>query len=557
MDRSRKSSTRSRKSSTRTRKSVAKKSSTRTRKSVAKKSSTRARKSVAKKSSTRERKSVDKKSSTRARKSVVKKSLDVDKKLSKSVIKNPVIKKRPVIIEEETKKSVKVVSKKEDVIFGKGGISAISGPVSFYYLRPKKDVYKQGNGQYFPLIVLFGDYHSSLANTCKPCALNKGCYKLSDPRFLRKLDTLSSPQHPVDFYTETVLSGTGRGFKGGMLKDLTSGEMISCYHHRLRGTAYDKCPTKNIRWQAGETRMIWRGDLSYSYEEDHFMNNLYKNPSNVSKMEKHTWIEQEFSTILFQFEDLKKISQLEQFKNNKDKNGLNYMKQVYRDRINGILRNGVFKNIQGFQRLLLTLCDDSNGSKYINLEKFAETFFGMFTKDNSLIYKQIAKQGYPPFRSFQKWVDFYKKSLNYRAYSHIEFLMKNKEEHRILYYIEKEKIRKTIQNLAVILSVGLDFDFSNFDLDHYFVTHISAPLLDLYTIARIWKQPTEGIRSSLSFGYFGDAHVQNIVQLLVSTNMYELVYEKNASYLNYSRCQKFDVTLNLSEEVRSHNQKIE
>ena len=521
------------------------KSSTRARKSVAKKSSTRSRKSVAKKSSTRERKSVAKKSSTRARKSVVKKSLDVDKKSStrvrKSVIKNPVIKKRPVIIEEETKKSVKVVSKKEDVIFGKGGISAISGPVSFYYLRPKKKVYKQGNGQYFPLIVLFGDYHFTLENTCKTCVWNKGkgCYKLSDPLFLRKLDTLSSPQHPVDFYTETVLAGTGSGFKGGMLKDLTSGEMISCYHHRLRGTAYDKCPTKNIRWQAGETRMIWRDTLSYNYEEDHFMNNLYKNPSNIVKMEKHTWIEQEFRTIL------------EQFRLLKEKANTDYVKKLYRDNITSLLRNGVFKNIKGFQSLLLTLCDDSNGSKYLNLDKFAETFFRLFTKDNSLIYKQIAKQTYPPFRSFHIWIDFYKKSLNYKEN---KFFVKDKSIH----YIEKQKLRKMIEKLSDALSYP-DFDFSSYDLDDNLNTikiYLPAPLLDIYTIARIMKQPTEGIRSSLSFGYFGDLHIENIVRLLVSTNLYELAYEKSTTY-DISRCQKFDVTLNLSEEVRYHNGKIE
>ena len=521
-----------RKKSQRKSRNVIKKSSARSRKSVVKKSPSRSRKSVSKKSSTRPRKSVSKKSSTRVR---------------KSVIKNSVIKKRPVIVEED-KKSVKVklISSKKDVIFGKDGISAISGPVSFYYLRPKKDVYKNGNGHYFPLIVLFGDIHSSLANTCRPCVWKKGegCYKLSDPLFLRKLDTLSTPKHPVDFYTETVLSGTGSGFDGGMLKDLTSGEMISCYHHRLRGTAYDKCPTKKIRWHAGESRMIW-SDM-YNYGKDPFMTNLYKNPSNISKMEKQTWIEQEFSTILFEFRELKKYQHTS-----------NSNKKIYRDRINFILGNSVFKNIQEFQKLLLTLCDDSNGSKYINLDKFTETFFGLFTKDNSLIYKQIAKQSYAPFRSFQTWIDFYKQSLNYRAYQYIGFLVKSKQEHKILYYIEKQKLRKTIEKLSSVLSNVEDFDFSNFDLDEYFVTYISAPLLDLYTIARIMKQPTEGIRSSLSFGYFGDVHVENIVQLLVSTNLYEIVCEKPADYYNYSRCQTFDRTLNLSEEVRAHNGKID
>jgi hypothetical protein len=55
-------------------------------------------------------------------------------------------------------------------------ITSISGPVSFYYLRPTKQVYDDGNKEYddcnkeyFPLIVLFGDTHRSDNNYCNPC----------------------------------------------------------------------------------------------------------------------------------------------------------------------------------------------------------------------------------------------------------------------------------------------------------------------------------------------------------------------------------------------------
>ena len=521
-------SRKSRKSSSR----KSKKSSTRSRKSVGKNSSTRSRKSVDKKSSTRSRKSVDKKSATRSRKSAVKKSARYRKS-----------NKRPVIIEEEKTKQVvkKMTRDRSDVIFGKGGIESVSGPVSFYYLRPKKKVYDNSNGQYFPLIVLFGDSHRSLENTCKPCVCshsqkNGCCYKLSDPHFLRKLDTLADARHPVDFYVETLLSGTGDGFKGGVMEDMTTGEMISCYHHRLRGTMYDKCPTKMIRWQAGETRDTWSW---INYDNDDFKKKLYQNPLNIPKMEKTIWIEQQFSTILRYFSLLKKDI-------------TPYTKLFRRKQISDLLSGGVFKNIKSLQVLLLTLCDGKEDDKPLTFNTFANVFFSLFTKENSLIYKQIEKQTYGPFRSFQQWIDFYVRSLEFsvknRFISISSFSLKN---------VEKQKLRETILKLPSALSGPLDFQFNDQDIYNLSAfLHINIPLVDIYTIARLFKQPTDGIRSSLSFGYFGYWHIQNMVNLLLSTNAYEIAYENPFTY-DVSRCQTFDVTLNLSKEVRKHNRKID
>jgi hypothetical protein len=163
------------------------------------------------------------------------------------------------------------------------------------------------------------------------------------------------------------------------------------------------------------------------------------------------------------------------------------------------------------------------------------------TKDNSLIYKQIEKQRYPPFRNIEQWTDLYRRTLFLSDFASIK----------------NEKLRETILKLSSALS-DPHFQFNRDDYENlkWLYTCTSTHLLDIYTIARIWKQPEGGIRSSLSFGYFGDAHVTNIVQLLMSTNAYELVYE-NPMTSNVSRCKTFDVTLNLSEEVRVHNQKID
>jgi hypothetical protein len=51
--------------------------------------------------------------------------------------------------------------------------------------------------------------------------------------------------------------------------------------------------------------------------------------------------------------------------------------------------------------------------------------------------------------------------------------------------------------------------------------------MDIYVLTRIFKQPVGGKRSALTFGYFGNYHVKNIVYALTHTdliNEYEIVF---------------------------------
>ena len=140
-------------------------------------------------------------------------------------------------------------------------VPEISGPISFVYLRPLAPG--------FPLILLFGDAHFSNTNRCPQGT------SLSDPVFLAALDKLST----IDFYVETSLMGKAHAFKGP-LNDFTSGPFLTCYHHRLKGTPLNQCPTKNIRWHAIDTR-----DASYqlygtpTQQKNAVMRNLYANPN--------------------------------------------------------------------------------------------------------------------------------------------------------------------------------------------------------------------------------------------------------------------------------------
>lgn len=109
-------------------------------------------------------------------------------------------------------------------------------------------------------------------------------------------------------------------------------------------------------------------------------------------------------------------------------------------------------------------------------------------------------------------------------------------------------------------------------------TAISVPLVDIYTLTRLFKQPSEsaGIRASLCLGYFGDLHTQNCICILIESGFYDNIYKiqrvqnktPNTSTMTLnellayahkvnervtSRCQSISNTVPLAELVAYHN----
>ncbi len=485
-----------------------------------KKSVKRSVKSI--KKSPRKSKSIKKSvKSTRKSKSV-KKSPRKSKNIKKSPRKSKSVKKSPRK-SKSVKKSVKIISRKsrksvENGIYIDGvTISSISGPVSFYYLRPKASVYKNGNAYYFPLIILFGDAHRSYQNMCSNCVCVDKicCYKLSDTALLQKFDTLSSKEHPVDFYTETSFAGTGEGFSRGMMEYFTTGDMVSCYHRRFKNTSRDKCPTKNIRWQAGDVRTagisvtMLAGD---DYDQD------YVDTSKKFKEDKY--IESQLYYLMRLTNDIEADSQYSEY---------------------SAKESSVFKNMDEFKKLLSSIIDDDG--KHYNTKRFARTLFGMMNSDNSAIYKQIQKQTFEKFNDINLWADFYASSIDNEL------------------KIDPIVLKKLIDEVD-FTGGGYFYFLSHGDrkLLNEFGVSLRTSLLDVYVMARIFKQPTGGKRSSLSFCYFGDDHIENIQRLLLKTGFYESVIEQRKPVIDYSkvsRCQQFNFSLNLTKEVNKHNKAID
>lgn len=452
-------------------------------------------------------------------------------------------------------------------------VTSLTGPVSFYYLKPSKHV-SPSEVKFFPLIVLFGDYHFSRQGSCENCTCpnsheenGKCCYSISDHIFLKLLDTLGN-NSPIDFYKETFLAGTHNNEENSnfFLGDLVSRDMVSCYHRTLRGTEhYNKCPTKNIRWHATDARQAGNafnkitGDHEgldyYHYKHgDRNVDELFQVKLNDKRFV--DTISKKFRDDLYiEFQVFKLLQYLEYIiKSLIDKNNNHLIYCI--DEFNKLLVKTEFGTIHNFITLLMTLYNEE--TKSIDFNKFSITFFSKTTRANSLIFKQIMKQEYTPFKDVSYWSNFYTQSLiniyhDNSFTANALFLTLNS----IVDIFTSLDGLDNINNLYQLLSPRkLTI---NLNTIQGLISIIGVSFVDNYTLTRIFKKPEEGgNRSSLSFGYFGNAHVLNMVHLLLATKKYTLVksmpFDDKRINKNNMRCLKFNFYLNLDEELRLHNE---
>lgn len=441
-------------------------------------------------------------------------------------------------------------------------VTSLSGPKSFYYLKPNLANIDLSELKYFPLIVLFGDLHRSKEFSCEKCTCSengKCCYAISDHSFLHLLDTLGDDQNPVDFFTETFLMGTGTKFKNGYMEDFTTKDMVTCYQKPLRGTDhYNKCPTKNIRWQAGDPRQA--GDmftklegydnayyLRYGDDEGSVENLLKQQINGTEYIKTISKKYRDDSYFEFQFSELIDLLYLI----------VKDLCDLYENKVRGTLDYNIkkfnallIKSKLTFDDILLILSDLYDDSKPFSLDfdKFSKTFFSKLNRGNSLIFKQIMKQDYAPFQDISYWSNIYATSLresfkrtkeNFLPKDFKIFLVNIKDivefidDYVHTTDIELLKLVKDCREVLWVLQLA-----------------IGSPLLDVYTITRILKKPEGegGKRSSLTFGYFGHGHVQNIVKTLLDTEKYTLV--NSLVNADYKRCLVFPFAINLTRAIK-------
>jgi hypothetical protein len=366
------------------------------------------------------------------------------------------------------------------------------------------------------------------------------CYTITDKRFLQTIDTLAS-KYPIDFYTETAFLGSGDGFTNGFMEDLTTGEFVSCYHRTLRGTPFDKCPTKHIRWHACDSRL-----MSIHTESPNFPDPIIKNIIKESKLtisEKYlnyTYIEPQIAhmvTLLFWT-----------FHSTKQEHISN--KIIYTSKLLEYIRFTIFGTIQNFIDFLQDAIQDTEDTLKINIHKLTHRLFEMMNIKNSIIYKQIVKQTYTPFREKSYWEELFTTTLEKNAI--IDWYSKDSLSN----LVAKTKIPE-LGNIMKIIE-----DCRNNTIDEVTLNNLvkffsilklfcDSFFLEMYTLTRLMKQPDGGRRPFLSFMYLGNHHIQNIKKLLINTGIYNLdkAIDENPDRM-YKRCIEINFPLLLEDELR-------
>ncbi len=410
-------------------------------------------------------------------------------------------------------------------------IQKMSGPVSTYYLRPTKSIYDSKTASFFPLLLLFGDMHRSYEGSCSPCDYTNLCYKISDPYLLKKIDDLSTPTNPIDFYTESRIEDTGEGFQDGYMEELTTQNMVVCANHKLKTTNPTeyarKCPTQNIRWQGGDPRYSFNhaesffSSLTHTVDEVSVYRTMSKQliPDTIQKLLKMYQLRNvdEIKTLFHPFTLLKNVYGMTLH--------LDTIKQNIIDAPLGAERDELSDTYKHLEKTINELYDGAYTA-------FTNNLFLFLSQRNSLIMKQINKQTHPEFKRIEFWKNLFKMSLTTSF-----------ERHKVITFVNY-----AIDSMYVCLD-NTDSPLPE-NIMHFiynFLLCMNSPLLDIYTMARILKQPEDGARSSMSICYFGNAHIQNMVLLFESIG-YELVFENDTQI----RCQTY-TNLNLTDELVKHN----
>jgi hypothetical protein len=434
---------------------------------------------------------------------------------------------------------------------GNHSFNRISGPVSLTVLKPidqhiaidgTNSKISVGNKGALPAVMLFGDIHRK-AELCGECRDDDECIEISSYNFLQKIDSLSTPEHPVDFYIEGAdFSDFTKSEKfNGVEYTYTNESMIpkirekiqTCYFKEFRNTqTYKKeCPTKHIRWHYSDGRFIHK---SYESVIVIFLR-IFGAEGNKTFKE---IIEKLYNTS----------------------NGYAYTKEdvVFYLKLTAT----IFENPFNFVNIVF----DLNNPYFVNF---------------SSIYKQIRKMQ-APYNNFGVWKDWFQtyyedrlfnleKTFNY-TYEYygdkkINSSKINKEELRRLHFLKVSNfIKKRIIPLVEQNQIDEADSFITTELQLInklnvrmlvlFRLYLPEFFLDMYFITRIFKQPENATSSFLTLGYFGIDHCENISYFLTNIcKLFQIVFEEqNEIDLKINQCLDLQhLTFNFNKDVFDFN----
>jgi hypothetical protein len=348
-----------------------------------------------------------------------------------------------------------LVNNKTGMKINNNMITHISGPISFHLLKPNmKNFLKYKKlGIYIPIVMLFGDKHNSDLYECKNC--NNGCYKIEDENFLKIIETLSTKEKPVDFYLESLINLS-------INKKLENDDF----------SILEKIKKYNSNNESSLQKM-----------NNTLQSCFYKNFKEKLKCP--------IPNIRWHFADIRHFSMVTYDETYKFKYEMFLGTDAY------------FLNQSKSLKLILNDC-------YNETTEFIDFYFDInneIVNNKSLILKQI-KKGKISIEKWKKWFT--------QFYLEIIILYNNKKfsKTKISEFIE---IYNYYSKLSKIDRQEYKQKNDEFKLKpiHVLFRSITAIFLDMYFITRMFKPPENDVMSHLTIGYFGNAHVYNIIYFCV------------------------------------------
>ncbi len=495
-------------------------------------------------------------------------------------------------------------------------VKKLSGPTSYYYLKPPTALFEayRAKGFDLPLVMLFGDFHQSLQGMCSPCNMKKGCMSIASPEFLKEMDTLAKDT-PVDFFTESSMSfGHVYDLSGqGVLFDLLINQVVK-YCHRVPKRTTDeyslKCPTSMMRWHYADARVMKQFIESIPMIVYNYLGDITRRSIIDKKV-------MTFSQYIQQHYPYLDESRREEWSNTYLRASLEYFDTVYdfempsfpeppleyvTDIINGIAdMNYERSNLDyatdmepadpSFDQILqrkapILLPYSAPLSRYANtlyryrqaddpdlydvivdyivhvgnhVVRMVNRLFRLITSATPVlpsgILKQLRKIPLPEFQSIDFWKDQYIKGIFYDVnyiLNLVAFFIS--EINKSTFKSDLAYLRNALSSLSPRIE-SKHVRISEFIVTKYNID-VSATILDTYTLARLFKEPTDGVSPTMVFGFFGEYHTMNMVRFLKEIG-YELRSKnfQTDAYQNPNfRCITIDDYLPLMEDVRQHHE---
>lgn len=422
-------------------------------------------------------------------------------------------------------------------------IKKLSGPISFYYLKPDYDeIHIDEKGKY-PLIILFGDWHNSNDFKCV-CNSDIGCYQIDSQNFLQLIDSLSmSPnvserdidkKFYIDWFTESQFYGTSYGAKGGPMHYFVQGNFLSCYYKNLISSKEyeEKCPTKNIRWHHGDLRYF--GDMYF-----------YNYRKNIISPLPKLFREGEMDSRPFELIFSRSYDYFRNEKYYEEGGAIKYM---------DIDNNKIF-TLAEFNEILSNFKKDD---KY-NLKNFLQYFFKrcFYDNPNGILLKELSKSNINEFNIYtsENNSDTNKldRFIDILVECYVEFI--NNDTSIAMHMPTRNGINEI--NLILNKNKKNEKDDNKCHIIHKSLNTIYHSLIEIYTILRIFKKNDDGTehhihnQSALSLLYMGQDHIKRINELICNFIPY---YKLKKSIINsmdkLMRCLDFSsFRLNLTEEL--------